>query len=151
VRRRLGRRFPSASAGGRGHEDPENRDRAGCRIQETRGQRQPASPQAPAQRHRSTSPRSGIAVPIISHNSSRANDVAGIGEANGFSSHVGPALFNSGSYLCVFALTTHLGADDVPEQMPSLTLELLQLELLDRSKIGRAGLDRDARQQAVQL
>src|SRR5664280_469662 len=103
------------------------------------------------QRHRSTSPRSGIAVPIISHDSSRANDVAGIGQANGFSSLVGPALFNSGSYLCVFALTTHLGADDVPEQMPSLTLELLQLELLDRSKIGRAGLDRDARQQAVQL
>ena len=133
MRRRLGRRFPSASAGGRGHEDPENRARAGCRIQETRGQ------------------RSGIAVPIISHDSSRANDVAGIGQANGFSGLVGPALFNSGSYLCVFALTTHLGADDVPEQMPSLTLELLQLELLDRSKIGRAGLDRDARQQAVQL
>src|SRR6185437_2909391 len=45
----------------------------------------------------------------------------------------------------------HLGADDVAKQMPGLTLQLFQLELLDRGKIGGAGRDRDARQQAVKL
>ena len=42
-------------------------------------------------------------------------------------------------------LVTHLGADDVPKGMPSVTLELHQPELLDRSKVGCACLDRYAK------
>ena len=48
-------------------------------------------------------------------------------------------------------LITHLGANDVSEQMPGFALKLLQSELLDRSKVGRARLDRDAGQQAAQF
>src|SRR5690348_6696334 len=51
----------------------------------------------------------------------------------------------------MFFLTAHLGADDVPKEMPGFALKLLQPELLDRSKVGCACLDRYARQQAVQL
>ena len=40
-----------------------------------------------------------------------------------------------------------LGVHDVAEQLPGLALEALQLDRLDRIEVGRAGVDRDARQQ----
>src|ERR671912_2283408 len=40
------------------------------------------------------------------------------------------------------------GRQDLAEQLPGLALEALQLHSLDRVKVGRAGRDRDARQQA---
>src|ERR1035441_6479079 len=40
-----------------------------------------------------------------------------------------------------------VGADDVAEQLPFLALELHQLKLAERGKIGRAGIDLDAGQQ----
>src|SRR4051794_6327126 len=38
-------------------------------------------------------------------------------------------------------------ADHVAHQLPALAVELLELHLLDREEIGRAGIDLDARQQ----
>ena len=67
-----------------------------------------------------------------------------------FYATLAPRSFSSGNHqFDALVLTTHLGADDVPKEMPSVALELLQPELFDRSKVGCARLDRYARQQTV--
>src|ERR1700719_1164785 len=42
------------------------------------------------------------------------------------------------------ALLADLATDDVAEQFPTLALEFPELKFLDRSKVSRAGVDRDA-------
>src|SRR3569832_1373739 len=51
----------------------------------------------------------------------------------------------------VWPSVAYLTGDDVTEQLPLLALESYHLELLDRSKIVRRGVDLDAGQQRVGL
>src|SRR5262245_39663557 len=65
-----------------------------------------------------------------------------------------PATELQGAY-AVVGLEVWLAADvavhDLAEQLPGFALELLQLDLRDRSEVGRAGVDLDARQQAAEF
>jgi hypothetical protein len=45
----------------------------------------------------------------------------------------------------------HIRADHVPEQLPLLALEALQLQLADRGEVGGAGVELHAGQQRVGL
>src|SRR5260370_32902839 len=49
------------------------------------------------------------------------------------------------------ASAADVAADDFAKQIPFIAVELLQLKLGKRRKIGRAGIDLDARQQAAEL
>ena len=48
-------------------------------------------------------------------------------------------------------LTADVAVHNLAKQFPRFALELLQLDLRDRSEVGRAGVDLDAGQQAAEL